>query len=234
MIYQKVQALLRKIFPRFITEPIRSVATGLLTPLEFSIRTGHFKSSLLGKSVDVHGNPIPWYTYPIIEFLKSKNFSNCTVLEFGSGQSTLWWADRAKKVTSLEDDQIWLEKFDRQALANVDLHYIPTNLTGLEAVVGHQNYDVIIVDGLYRPKAAEKAEQMVASNGVIIVDNSEQLFSKPEGLHCIADFFRSKGYRRIDFYGHSPGVILPHCTSIFFKEDCFLLKGEENPMRIDI
>ncbi|MFT6408402.1 MAG: hypothetical protein ACJAQ6_001820 [Arenicella sp.] len=44
---------------------------------------------------------IPWYTYPSIDFLKFRDFSNKTVLEFGGGQSTLWRASKASSVVTL-------------------------------------------------------------------------------------------------------------------------------------
>jgi hypothetical protein len=32
----------------------------------------------------------------------------------------------------------------------------------------------------------------------------------------------------VDFYGYAPGIVQPHCTSIFFKTFCFLF-GDTNP-----
>jgi hypothetical protein len=61
-------------------------------------------------SVDKFGNPIPWYTYPATEYLSHLDFSRLTVFEYGSGNSTLWWAKRAKSVFSVEDDKDWFEK----------------------------------------------------------------------------------------------------------------------------
>src|SRR5262245_56791293 len=91
--------------PTFVTKPLRSVLsavrrtqTALRAPIRFSKNTGHFLSSLKARAVDKDGNPLPWYTYPAIDFLRRKCFAERTVLEFGSGQSTLWWAARARSV----------------------------------------------------------------------------------------------------------------------------------------
>src|SRR3954463_2256551 len=70
---------------------------------------GHVKSARRGKCVDVIGNPIPWYTYPAIEYLKQLDFSTKNVFEFGAGQSTLFWAGRARRVVSVEDDAAWYQ-----------------------------------------------------------------------------------------------------------------------------
>ena len=56
------------------------------------------------RAVDKKGDPIPWYTYPAIDFLLLRDYRDKNILEFGSGQSTLWWAARAKFVLSLEED----------------------------------------------------------------------------------------------------------------------------------
>jgi hypothetical protein len=46
------------------------------------------------------------------------------VLEFGGGQSTLWWAERAKNVVTLEGNKEWYEKIKRDMPENVDLNYV--------------------------------------------------------------------------------------------------------------
>ena len=97
MVYHTIQAWLRKAFPRFVSETIRSLATAILTPVHFSVRTGHFRSSLRCRAADSEGNSIPWYTYPMIDFLKHKEYTGRAVLEFGAGQSTHWWAHARRK-----------------------------------------------------------------------------------------------------------------------------------------
>ena len=109
MVYHTIQAWLRKAFPRFVSETIRSLATAILTPVHFSVRTGHFRSSLRRRAADSEGNSIPWYTYPMIDFLKHKEYTGRAVLEFGAGQSTHWWAQRAAQVISFEANQVWYE-----------------------------------------------------------------------------------------------------------------------------
>ncbi|CAN1210582.1 hypothetical protein TUMEXPCC7403_10325 [Tumidithrix helvetica PCC 7403] len=84
-----------------------------------------------------------------------------------------------------------------------------------------QNYpefDVIIIDGLYRYEMIAIARALMANDGVIICDNAEG-YGFQEG-------FKESGMSRVDFFGNAPGVILPHCTSLFFKEQCFLLSSK--------
>jgi len=206
--------------------------TAVLTPIRFSLHTGHFKSSMRSAALDKHGNPLPWYTYPAIDFLGTKDFSNKSVLEFGSGQSTLWWAKRAKRVVALESDSEWFAYVRSSLPANAEVFLISKDLTGLDDNLHDNKFDVIIIDGLDRFKAASRSIGLLQEEGAILVDNSEGYWGGDATKeYPILDLFRGAGFNRVDFYGYAPGVILPHCTSLFFKERCFILRGDENVVR---
>ena len=60
---------------------------------------GHLRSVRAASPVDAAGKPIPWYTYPAIDFLRQLDLSERTVFDIhGSGKSTLFWAARAARV----------------------------------------------------------------------------------------------------------------------------------------
>ena len=99
---------LQKLLPLRLYILLRNLAAALLTPILFSKRTGHFRSSLQARSVDRNGNPIPWYTYPAVDFLGGKDFTGKRVLEFGAGHSTLWWMTRAAEVVGIEGSEAWV------------------------------------------------------------------------------------------------------------------------------
>ena len=61
-------------------------------------------------SVDAQGNPIPWYTYPAVEYLEQFDFSNKTIFEYGMGNSTLYWSRYAKKVICADNSQDWYQQ----------------------------------------------------------------------------------------------------------------------------
>ena len=46
--------------------------------------------------MDRDGNPLPWYTYPAIEYLRQFDYKDKKVFEFGCGFSSLFWALRAQ------------------------------------------------------------------------------------------------------------------------------------------
>src|SRR5215831_19159207 len=107
MFVHKVFTPIKIVIPKRIAGPIRAFFTAIFTPFYFSYQSGHFKSSMHSKAVDKNSKPLPWYTYPMIDFLVCKELSDKEVLEFGAGQSTLWWADRAHRVVSFESDKNW-------------------------------------------------------------------------------------------------------------------------------
>lgn len=223
---QKVAAFFKRALPQSAFFLIRRIGTAVLTPLQFSFKTGHFKSSLRACAVTQYGKPLPWYSYPCIDFLKHRNFKDKTVLEFGAGQSTLWWAERSARVVSFEANeahQDWYQRLKNKIPANVQLFLVSSKeaKSCVDSVMTELKkgetkfFDVIIIDGLFRYEMIDIAIEHLSDSGAIIFDNSE-------GYFCY-DGFKNKGFMRIDFYGYSPGVITPQSTSIFFKEKTFLL-----------
>jgi hypothetical protein len=213
-------APLKQILPARVWQPVRSVATCILTPIRFSINTGHAKSSFLMRAVDKKGDPIPWYTYPAIEFLLQRDYRDKRILEFGSGQSTLWWAARSKFVLSIEEDPQWFAEVSARVPSNVDLCQVPATIEVIDKLVQSRGlkFDVIIIDGGPRRKLVELAFQYLAPRGVIILDNAEG--------YGFYEEMKGRGCRRIDFVGFAPGVVLQHCTSMAFVNDCFVLSPE--------
>ncbi|CAN1210581.1 hypothetical protein TUMEXPCC7403_10320 [Tumidithrix helvetica PCC 7403] len=80
---QTVFQVFKKYLPTPVSNAIRSFFTATLTPILFSYRTGHFRSSWKISAVSRIGEALPWYTYPCIDLLKHRDFSGKTVLEFG-------------------------------------------------------------------------------------------------------------------------------------------------------
>ena len=75
----------------------------ILKIIEFDY--GHFLTVKSGKAVDNDGSPIPWFTYPAIDYLKQLDFSEKDIYEYGAGYGSYFWANRAKSITSVENDK---------------------------------------------------------------------------------------------------------------------------------
>ena len=213
---------LKAILPQAVWGALRRVSSAILTPIRFSLVTGHFRSCLKTRAVDQKGQPLPWYTYPAIDAVRFKDFSGRNVLEFGGGQSTRWWAQRADRVVTIEPDGNWAADLRDTIGPNVDVHHVPVNretrdTSGILAAIeasGLEQFDVIVVDGHLRKEAALLTMDMLTEDGVMIFDNSQSYF-----FHEITE---ELGCQRVDFHGWLPAVYTQGCTSFAYRSKCFL------------
>jgi hypothetical protein len=220
---------LKRILPAAVWRFVRASGTALLTPFRFSHRTGHWRSSWRGLAVDHSGEPIPWYTFPAIAFLASRDFTGRSVLEIGGGQSTRWWARRASRVVTIEEDEQWRDVLAASLPDGVELHHVPVDLVGrsvdgIRKVLSGQAtrcFDVIVIDGHLRREASRLAFGLLAPGGAIILDNAEG--------YGFFDELQEHACARMDFFGYAPGVIRPHTTSIVWVDHCFLF-DRKHPM----
>ena len=221
----KIAKVTRPLISESLWNPLRAAMTAAITPLRFSIKTGHLRSSLARAAVSSDGKPLPWYTYPAIDFLAQRDFTGRNVLEFGGGQSTLWWQTRAKSVMTVEGNEEWYQRIVSGMASNVSIHHVPVepedSLQRIKVLIdAHvaQKFDVIVVDGHRRRELAAMAFDYLAPDGAVILDNAEG--------YGFYDELRGRDCRRVDFFGFAPGVSLRHCTSLVFVRDCFLLRPE--------
>lgn len=233
-IIHKAYKPIKAVLPDCISNPIRSFFTAILTPIMFSIDSGHFLSSFRRAAVDKKGEPLPWYSYPCIDFLKSRTYEGKRILEFGGGQSTVWWSSRAEFVVTFEADKDWVNKLSDLNIPNLALHQVsidnPSDLLNQIRKIcrngAYRPFDVVIIDGLWWRKALiPVAIEMVSETGVIVCDNADQ-----EDFGFYKGFLES-GLKRVDFVGIAPGTLSPECTSIYFSKDAFLFHAR-NPIPV--
>ena len=129
----------------------------------------------LGIAVDRGHNPIPWVAYSAFDFLDNwaaKN-PNAHIFEYGVGQSTLWWAARAKHITVVEHDERWIKAYQDKLPDNVTLHHKMYN-SGYEEVplASKKKFDLIMVDGMNRPACIPHAIKALKKGGLLIWDDS--------------------------------------------------------------
>ncbi|MDF1550349.1 MAG: hypothetical protein P1P88_21165, partial [Bacteroidales bacterium] len=84
---------------------------------------GWYKSFYAKKSIDKKGAPIPWYSYSAIDFLSGRLNNQMKIFEFGSGNSTIWFATRTKNVVAVEHDLNWFKAIKSSMSSNVDIRY---------------------------------------------------------------------------------------------------------------
>jgi hypothetical protein len=174
---------------------------------------------------------LPWYCIPAIDFLSIIDFREAEVLEFGSGQSTLWWASRAQSVVAVEESAEWYAYVCKNAPPNA-LILLESNLTehAQAPKALDRTFDVVVIDGGDRALAAATAIEVVRSDGIILVDNSEGFWGR-EGTYPILDLLDQAGYSRVDFNGYQLGVVTTSVTSLFFRGECRWLRNLSPPTK---
>jgi len=142
---------------------------------------------------------VPWWTYRAIDVVDawlSARARPVRVFEYGAGASTLWLAQRAEEVHSVEHDRAFADYF-RPALAvhrNVELHIveaIPSDTPIVpSAKEGHTGLDfadyvatidkvggtfaLIVIDGRAREACLTAALPRLEPGGIIVFDNSRR------------------------------------------------------------
>ena len=167
--------------------------------------------------IDRDGHPIPWYTYPAIEYLSQFDYSDKSIFEFGCGNSSLFWAERALKVTSVEDNLGWFEKF-KEELKHPRLNLIWRDEGEIYENAILENkvmHDVIIIDGKRRFCCAEASLKRLNKGGMIILDDSDRVNTSEEYRKAI-NILKGANLLQVDFYGFCPMNCYTKTTSIFF------------------
>jgi hypothetical protein len=169
--------------------------------------------------VDQDNNPIPWVTYSFIDFIKERLKKQHTVFEFGSGNSTYFYAKYAGIVVSVEHDKAWFDKIQGTKPENTELIFCELVRDGDYCRMPQkleETFDIIIVDGRDRVNCCKQAVKSVSETGVIVLDDSEREFYK-EGI----SFLKSKGFKELALTGISPGLFYRKATSVFYRaENC--------------
>jgi len=177
---------------------------------------GWFKAFDTRSSVDVDGNPIPWVTYPFIDFIKERIRKQHTVFEYGSGNSTLFYAKYAGIVVSVEHNREWYDKIVGEKPENSEMIFCDLEYGGDYCKVPlklKEKFDLIIIDGRDRVNCCMLASAALSESGVVVLDNSEREAYKPGINHLV-----SEGFKHLSFSGIVPGLFYRVTTSVFYKD----------------
>ncbi|CAL1239032.1 class I SAM-dependent methyltransferase [Candidatus Methylocalor cossyra] len=186
---------------------------------------GYLRALREGMCVDAAGNPIPWYTYPAIEQLSKWDFSESEVFEYGCGNSTRWWAERAKRVVSVESSREWYNKILESSTLpdNVQPILSPfeegdgeaARRAYIDAINAFAEFDIIVIDGVTADKTrldcARAALNHLKKGGMIILDNADW---HPQTSRLL----REAGLLEIDYCGNGPLNTYTETTSLFLSE----------------
>jgi hypothetical protein len=131
----------------------------------------------------------PWIAQKAVRFLKNNLSNDWIGLEWGSGRSSAWFAERLEFLVSIEHNKEWHEKISRSLPANAECRYISLNHPESEST--HPDYNplpdyvkvvhefdrlnFVVVDGHYRQACVKAAMPKLSRGGLLLVDNTNWL-----------------------------------------------------------
>jgi precorrin-6B methylase 2 len=178
---------------------------------------GWFNSYYKKESIDKQNNPIPWNTYPFLKFIGPRLKNSFTVFEYGCGNSTIWYSQRVRSITAVENDKDWFERIRTRLPANARLIYKELKYNddySREVLNQAENFHMIIIDGRDRVNSVKNSIKKLTKDGVIIFDNSELVQYKEA-----VEYLEENNFKHIDFWGMSPITAHYTSTSIFYRPD---------------
>ena len=219
-LFLKFKAMREKVRSVFPWVFVLGKGLALLGSSRSFLRTSGYLKSVATKRPCLHdGSPIPWMNYCAISFLDDRLKDDQLMFEYGSGNSTQWFASRVKKVTSLENHEGWYNYVKDTMPANVSLVFQPSGVPAYVGAIGDQEnaFDVVIVDADERVECMLNAANHLTDRGVIILDDAarDQYVAGVKGL-------LEKGFRVLDLQGIKPAGIKSYSTMIFYRDNnCF-------------
>lgn len=200
-----------------LIEKLRSDASDLK-------KTGILRSWLLRNTgdffYDADGFVNPWWCESAVNLVKERirQTPDIRVFEWGSGNSTLFWANYAKKIISVEHNLDWYEKMKGLVPEKVRIEYRALEYGGdyCKAILGEpEKFDIVLIDGRDRVRCAQNCVDRIKENGIIIWDNSDREYYE-EGYQ----YLKSRGFKQLELSGiiwGLPGV--RDYTSLFYRDD---------------
>lgn len=180
-----------------------------------------------GLVVDENNDPIPWYSYSMIYFLKERlkkmkdKKIEIDVFEYGSGFSTLFYSKLCNSVTSVEvssDCYEWLKGVILDfKIKNANVSFVESLDFSRSIDKFNKKFNLIVIDNKDRIECAKFSISFLTEDGIILLDNSER-----EKYRKIYDILEEKGFNYIDFFGSKPLSGNLSKSTIFYKRNnCF-------------
>lgn len=197
-----------------LVRPKTAKAVARVTLDGYLSQTGWLRSAVTGEITDARGNPIPWATLPFVAFIEPRLQQGWRVFEYGAGASTRFYAARVANVWAVDHDPHFVARLVPQLPPNAQVSIEPQGSAAYFSAIGRLPAppQIVAIDGRDRNRCAGPALSHVANDGVIIFDDTDRE-EYATGLAEIAD----AGFRRLDFWGISPGVELNRCTTVFYR-----------------
>ena len=184
---------------------------------------------------------IPWLTFSAIDFLEKNLVKSDKVFEYGTGGSTIFFAERVSKVVSVDHDPEWFQlafkQLNKRNCINVkatcveaenllfdelpepddyETCYSSTGLCLKKYVNSineypEQYFDLVVIDGRARPSCIKQAKSKIKPGKYLLLDNSERSHYQLAINHLL------QGWNRKIFNGPTPYLKWFTQTSVWQK-----------------
>lgn len=150
---------------------------------------------------------VPHLTYGATDFLHAVLTPQTRILEFGSGDSTIWFGARVGSITVIEHDADWAARIPRHE--HIQVNVIPCAGSWYEDDASHAYsrgadstapFDIVLVDGMARTQCAIRAPSLIRPGGLIVLDDIDDPLVAPARTAL-----ESAGLDAVDFWGLRPG-----------------------------
>ena len=119
---------------------------------------------------------MPWITFDAFRAIEHLAKPGTRVFEFGSGHSTLYWAEKGVEIHSVEDDRGWHDLLAERISGMPNAHlYFEAAQDGYVSKIEHVGgaFDVVVIDGSHRKACLAIAQEFVKPGGLLLVDNTD-------------------------------------------------------------
>ena len=148
--------------------------------------------ALLRRQIWIRMHPdVPWLTRQAVEILHDRLKPTDVGLEWGSGRSTIWFAQKVSHLTSIEHNDHWYNRVKKllsdKGIDNVELLYAhleakdesQPDYVRAAAELPKASLDFILVDGRLRGQCTEVAMQLIKPGGMLIIDDAARYIQHP-------------------------------------------------------
>jgi len=168
----------------------------------------------------------PWISYDGQAILSKHLNPKSRVLEFGSGTSTTWYADRCGFLLSHEDSSEWFDLIGKKlgSRQNVFRKLCLSFEDYVCVSEEHRSspFDLIMVDGRYRDECVAVAFRLLSPTGILYLDNSDKSAGPESGdiplaKSRILDFAKANGKRVATITDFAPSQFFVSEATILFN-----------------
>lgn len=144
----------------------------------FSHRTPRYIYDRLSQIVYQRRHPdAPWLRREMIRILESWLKPDDRGFEWGSGRSTIWFAQRIGNLVSVEHSFDWHRRVSAElkakGLSNVEYHFCQGGAEYCKVASKYpsESFDFCLIDGVARDECALAAISLVKPGGIVVVDD---------------------------------------------------------------